>query len=193
MKTLALNILDIVQNSVRAEADDIRISLLEAPDVDLYRITISDNGKGIPSELIGKVTDPFVTTRTRRRMGLGLPLLRQHAELAGGGVSISSEEGKGTEVTALFSFSHIDRQPLGDIAGVVMILFAANPGIEFTYSHKTAHGEYIFSTRETKEVLELSTLSEAGLPGEIRELINENLKEIKASGIENETVYKSVV
>jgi DNA mismatch repair ATPase MutL len=191
VKTLALNILDIVQNSVRAEADEISIQVVEAPSADLYSITITDNGKGIPAELLGRITDPFVTTRTRRRMGLGLPLLKQHAELTGGSISIASKPGEGTFVKADFSFSHLDRQPMGDIAGVIMILFVANPAIEFTYRHITDKGDYTFSTRETKEVLGESDLTGNGLPIELKELINENLKEIEASGIENETVYQS--
>jgi len=189
MNTLSLNILDIVQNSIRAEAGIITTEIIESESDDRYLITITDNGKGIPPEILENVTDPFVTTRTRRRMGLGLSLLKHHAELTGGGLKIRSEQGKGTEVVALFSNSHIDRQPMGDIPGVMIILIAANPGINFIYRHCTDSGEYLFSTSEVKEYLEVETLNDRALLADIRIMINENLKEINASGINYEAVF----
>jgi len=183
MKTLALNILDIVQNSIRASAGLIGISVMESAERDRYVIEISDNGTGIPAGLLDNVTDPFVTTRTRRRFGLGLSLLKFHAEMTGGKLEIRSGAGKGTRVTAGFSFSHIDRQPMGDIAGVLMILAASNPGIDFTYSHQTDSGEYIFSTREVKEYLGEENLNDRALLADLKEMIGENLHNIGASGI----------
>jgi hypothetical protein len=184
MKSLSLNILDIVQNSIRAQADEITIGVTESVNNDIYRISIIDNGKGIPAEIIDKVTDPFVTTRTTRKIGMGLPLLKYHAELTGGCLEIKSGVGEGTEVTATFSYSHLDRQPLGDMIGVLKILVAANSSIEFSYYHKTDKGEYSFNTRETKEILETNILYEQSLLTDIGEMIGENLKEIGATGIE---------
>jgi hypothetical protein len=184
MKELSLNILDIVQNSIRAEAGEISIMINESLSEDLYQIIIRDNGNGIPDEILRNVTDPFVTTRTKRRMGLGLSLLKYHAELTGGSLEISSTVGKGTEVKVDFSFSHIDRQPLGDIAGILVILIASNPVIDFIYTHKTDYGEYRFSSKETKEFLEVEALNEMNLLEEIGWMIGENLKEIKVSGFE---------
>lgn len=186
MKTLSLNILDIVQNSIRAKANEISIEIKESATGDSYLITIGDNGTGIPEELLETVTDPFITTRTRRKMGLGLPLLKYHAELTGGGLEILSKQGEGTEVKASFSFSHIDRQPLGDITGVLIILIAANPFIDFTYRHCTDKGTYLFSTKETKEYLEVDTLYDHDLLEGIKSMINENLREIDASGMDFE-------
>jgi hypothetical protein len=185
LKELSLNILDIVQNSIRAQADSITIEVDESETNDLYRIMICDNGQGIPVEILKDVTDPFVTTRTKRRMGLGLPLLKYHAELTGGSMAITSETGKGTVVIADFLYGHIDRQPLGDIAGTLVILIASNEKIEFSYSHRTDKGQYDFSTRETKEYLGVESLQDRTLLDEIRSMIVENLKEINASGIEN--------
>jgi hypothetical protein len=189
MNTLSLNILDIVQNSIRAEAGIITIEIRESLSEDRYLITITDNGKGIPGDMLENVTDPFVTTRTKRRIGLGLPLLKHHAELTGGWLKITSETGKGTEVVALFSNSHIDRQPMGDIAGVMIILIAANPGINFIYRHSTDSGEYLLDTSEVKAYLEADTLNERALLADIKIMINENLKEINASGIKYEHVF----
>jgi hypothetical protein len=182
MKVLSLNILDIVQNSTRAEADEISIEIKESVKEDLYQITITDNGSGISDEMLENVTDPFVTSRTTRRIGLGLPLLKYHTELTGGGLNIKSEKGKGTKVTATFSFSHIDRQPLGDIVGVIIILIAAYPEINFIYCHITEIGEFRFSSKEAKEYLEVGSLNNMELLNDIGCMIGENLKEIEVSG-----------
>jgi anti-sigma regulatory factor (Ser/Thr protein kinase) len=190
MKELALNILDIVQNSIRAKADEISVVINESATNDLYQIIISDNGTGMPAVLLENVTDPFVTTRTKRRMGLGLPLIKYHAELTGGGLEISSEEGKGSRVNATFSYKHIDRQPLGDIVGVLIILLASNKEINFIYQHKTDKGEYRFSSLETKEYLEIDTLEDRKLLGEISSMISENLKDIEASDFDQKKVIK---
>lgn len=183
MITLSLNILDIVQNSVRAKASEVFIGIRELISEDLYEIKVRDNGTGISKEILAGVTDPFVTTRTTRKTGFGLPLLKYHANLAGGDLKIESTEGKGTEVKASFTLSHIDRQPLGDIAGVVTILIAANPKISFIYSHLTDKGEYSFSSEETKEYLEVDALNDNGLLRNIREMINVNLTDIGVSDI----------
>jgi len=184
MKELSLNILDIVQNSIRAKADEIEISVNESAANDVYQISIIDNGNGIAVEILDKITDPFITTRTKRRMGMGLPLLEYHAKLTGGGLEVNSRVGEGTEVIATFSYSHIDRQPLGDIVSVLIVLIAANPGINFIYRHSTDKGEYRFSTKETKEYLGIETLNEHPLLEEIGWMIGENLKNINASGFE---------
>lgn len=183
MLTLALNILDIAQNSIRAKASEIDIEVLESVEKDILEIIVSDNGTGMPEELLSRVTDPFVTTRTTRKIGLGLPLLKYQANLAGGDLSIDSEEGKGTTVTVSLSLRHIDRQPMGDIAGVMTILMAANPEISFLYGHKTDTGEYRFSSKETLEYLEINTFNDSRLLSDIKEMIIENLKDIGASDI----------
>jgi hypothetical protein len=193
MKELSLNILDIVQNSIRAKAYDISVEIIESVAKDIYQIIIKDNGTGIPAEILKNVTDPFVTTRTKRRMGLGLPLLKYHAELTGGNLKIESETGKGTSIRADFSNSHIDRQPLGDISGVLLILMATNPGIDFTYLHKTDNGEYRFSSKETMDYLEIETLNDRKLLEEIGNMINENLKEIEASGIDFKELNRDIL
>jgi len=121
---------------------------------------------------------------------MGLPLLKYHAGITGGGLTISSEIGKGTVMTATFSFKHIDRQPLGDIIGVLLLLIASNQEINFSYSHKTDTGEYRFSTEETKEYLEIDKLYDRNLLNDIGNMISENLKCISASGVEVKESYK---
>ena len=168
MKTLALNILDIVQNSISAKADEISIEVNESKSENRLLIRVRDNGAGINEEILPVVTDPF----------LGFPLLKYHANLTGGDFDIFSEEKKGTVVTATFSLLHLDRQPLGDIEGVLTILIGANPEINFNYYHITDDGEYRFSTRETKEYLGIETMKGYELLNMIGTMINENLRNI---------------
>jgi anti-sigma regulatory factor (Ser/Thr protein kinase) len=181
MTTLALHILDIVQNSIRAGASEIQVYITESKASDNLEIRIEDDGSGIPDEMIDKVTDPFTTSRTTRKIGLGLPLLKQHARMTGGDLEIKSNAGMGTSVSTHFRHSHIDRQPIGDMAGVLIILIASNPEIDFLYTHKTDSGEYTFSTSTTKEFLETDNLSDYALLKDIGEMIRENLSDISVS------------
>lgn len=181
MTTIALNILDIVQNSIRADASLINLSINESASSDILEIRIEDDGSGIPAEMLDTVTDPFTTSRTTRKTGFGLALLKHHAELTGGKIDIKSSKGSGTVVTAEFRLSHIDIQPLGDVAGVMIILIAGNPGIDFLYTHRTDAGEYSFSTKEAKEFLGVASLNEGTLPADIKEMISENLARIGVS------------
>lgn len=185
MKSLALNILDIVQNSIRAQATEIRISIIESEANDSLLLSVTDNGTGISHDLIGTVTDPFVTTRKTRRTGLGLPLLKQHAEMAGGNFLLASEPGQGTSVTASFIRSHPDRQPAGDIPGVMRILLATNPGIDFALTVTSEGGSYSFSTAEVKQVLEIDRISDMSLINDITAMITENLLTINVSDTAN--------
>lgn len=181
MKDISLHILDIVQNSLSANATMIEISIEENPAKNTYCVRIKDNGKGMTPEMAKKVLDPYVTSRTTRKVGLGLPLLMLNAERTGGHLSITSDYGKGTEVEALFVYNNIDRIPLGDMAGTIVLLASANPLIEFVYTH-TANGEqYIFDTREIKEALDEVSISDNHIFKYLKEMINENLQEIKAS------------
>lgn len=181
MTELALNILDIVQNSLRAGACEITIEIAESASSDRLEVSVKDNGRGIAPEILDAVDDPFTTTRTTRKIGLGLPLLKYHAELTGGKLEIITSQGKGTEVKAMFGYSHFDRQPVGDIAGVMIILISANPEIDFLYNHRTDTGEYSFSTAETKKILETAQLTDYSLLQDIKTMIRENLESICVS------------
>ncbi len=179
MKDLALHILDIAQNSISAKASLIQISIEEDRNNNRYVLTIEDNGTGMSPEVLAKVTDPYSTSRTTRKVGLGLPLLKLNAELANGGLLITSELGVGTKVVADFQFDHIDRVPIGDIAGIVVMLASMNPNLDFIYKHTTPKGEYIFDTKEVKSVLEDLSIQDLGIQKYLKEMIEENLKEIE--------------
>ncbi len=175
MKDLSMHIMDIIQNSVRAEASLIELTIKECPSDDLFSISIADNGKGMSNEVLKKAIDPFFTTRTTRKVGLGLSLLKQNAEQAEGNMNIFSEEGTGTKLEAKFSYKHIDRPALGDIGGTMSILAGANPNINFIYTHITEKGNYVFNTKEVKEILEDMPISNHKIMQYLKEMINENI------------------
>ena len=153
MRELSLNVLDIAQNSIAAGATRIELTVDVASTEDRLTIGIADNGCGMTPEQIAQVRDPFYTTRTTRKVGMGVPLFRMAAEMAGGGLAITSAPGKGTHVTATFQLSHIDRLPLGDMHGTVTALIRLNPHLDFVYRY-TADGKgYTLDTRELREVL----------------------------------------
>lgn len=181
MKDLSLHVLDIMQNSLSAGAHDINVEIVEDQVLDKYLITIRDDGKGMSPEMLTKVTDPFFTTRTTRKVGLGIPLLKEHAEQAGGTFSITSGIGKGTEIAAGFLLSHIDRQPLGDIAGTIVLTAASNPQVRIRYTHTTGFGTYLFDTAEVSEILGDTPINNSRVINFLVEMINENLEQIKYS------------
>ena len=152
MKELSLHLLDVAKNSVTAGAGHVEIELTEDSEGWLT-IVIRDDGRGMTPEFLAQVTDPFTTTRTTRKVGLGLPLYRMAAEQTGGSLEIQSEVGKGTVVTARFLRRHLDCQPMGDLAGTVALLIQGSPDIELTYRHTTPKGAAELSTAQLREIL----------------------------------------
>ena len=153
MNELSLHILDICQNSIKADANLIRIIVEEDLKNDFYKIFIGDNGHGMSEKTLSEVSDPFFTTRSTRKVGLGVSLFKMAADMCNGNFSVDSIEGKGTVVTALFEHSHIDRAPLGDIGETIMILILNEKDIDIYYEHIFNNKIYIFDTREIRKVL----------------------------------------
>ncbi len=153
MRELSLNVMDVAQNSVRAEASLVTITVDESDKNDRLTISIEDNGCGMTEEQVQQVIDPFFTTRTTRKVGLGVPLFKMSAEQTGGSFSIKSEVGKGTVTTASYVKSHVDMTPLGDINSTIEILIRCNPDIDFVFNHSTDNGSFTLDTRELREVL----------------------------------------
>ena len=150
MEDLSLHILDIAENSIGAGAKRVEIRIIEDLDKDIFSLEIKDNGRGMSQEILKKATDPFYTTRTTRRVGMGLSLLSQSAREAEGDLSITSQEGQGTTVYTYFKHSHIDRRPLGNIVDTLIVLIAGNPDIDFFYEHKRNNNTYSMDTKEIK-------------------------------------------
>ena len=151
MKELSLHILDIAQNSLSAGCT--RLDLTAAEHGDELTLVIADDGRGMSREFLASVTDPFTTTRTTRKVGLGLPLLRLAAEQTGGSLAIESAPGMGTTVTAVFHTGHIDCPPLGDMALTVALLVQGAPEVEVTYTRESGRGSFTFDTRQVRQIL----------------------------------------
>ena len=153
MRELSLNVMDIAQNSISAGAELIVIDVCEEPEADGMTIRISDDGVGMTAEQAARVTDPFFTTRTTRKVGLGVPLFKMEAEMTGGSFEVVSEKGVGTTITAKFVPSHVDMIPLGDINSTVLLLIACNEDRNFIFHHRIRSREFTLDTRELRAVL----------------------------------------
>ncbi|MBI5577570.1 MAG: ATP-binding protein [Deltaproteobacteria bacterium] len=181
MRELSLHVLDVVENGIAAGARCITIRVEESTARDRLEITIRDDGRGMPAEKIRNLADPFVTTRTTRRVGLGLSLLAAAARRCEGDIRVDAEPGRGTEVTAFFRRSHIDRAPLGDMAATMGMLIIGNPHLDIVYTHRLDEGEFVLDTRELKAELEGLSLSEPVVVQHLTESIRRSLNEL-ASG-----------
>ncbi|HIZ87761.1 MAG TPA: ATP-binding protein [Candidatus Coprenecus pullistercoris] len=179
MNDLSMHILDIVQNSVSAGATRVTLTVDEAPATDMLTIVIGDNGKGMTAEQVSRLADPFFTSRTTRKVGMGIPLLKQSAEQSGGEVRITSEPGRGTEVTAVFGYSNIDRPPLGDVANALMLLVSSNPDMDFLFTYRYDGEEYVLDTADVREVFGKDALRDLTIVRNIEEMIKDNMREIR--------------
>jgi anti-sigma regulatory factor (Ser/Thr protein kinase) len=165
MEDISLHILDIAENAVNAGATLVEISLVEDREKDLLSVRVSDNGRGIPADRIREVLSPFFTTRTTRKVGLGLSLFAQAARETGGDLSIVSAEGKGTTVTATFHPGHIDMKPLGNLTDTLVVMVTGNPRVDYTLSLCRGDASFFFDSRQTKEDLgDIPVNSPAVLP-----------------------------
>ncbi|MCF8045250.1 MAG: ATP-binding protein [Desulfarculaceae bacterium] len=175
MKELSLHILDIAENSIGAKADFVRIAVDETVKEGYISIEIQDNGPGIQKEMIGSVADPFVTTRTERRIGMGISLFKAAAEQSCGAFDIESDEKKGTRVKAVFKKDHVDTAPVGDTAATIITLLAGNPGLDIRYEHATPENSFFLDTREIRQDLEGIDIDHPAVLEKIKELINDNI------------------
>ncbi|MCH5304278.1 MAG: sensor histidine kinase [Ruminococcus sp.] len=153
MRELSLNVMDVAQNSIRAEAKLVTITVNDSDKDDLLTISIEDDGCGMTEEQVNQVIDPFFTTRTTRKVGLGIPLFKLSAEQTGGSFDIKSQVGKGTVTKASYVKSHVDMTPLGDINSTVEILIRCNPDTDFVFTHSTDKESFTLDTRELREIL----------------------------------------
>jgi anti-sigma regulatory factor (Ser/Thr protein kinase) len=178
MRELSLNVLDIAQNSVSADASLIEIELIEDTENHSLLIGIYDNGKGMTPEQVENVRDPFFTTRTTRKVGMGIPLFKFAAEMTGGKLEIDSEVGVGTKVKAYFKTDHLDFTPVGDMTSTMMSLITMNLHIDFLYRRSLDGREFTLDTRQLKEILGDVPMNEPGIAMWITQYINENTKQL---------------
>ena len=178
MQELSMNILDVAENSVRAGATLIEITVEDSPGTDLLSVTISDNGCGMTPEQVKNVSDPFYTTRSTRKVGLGVPFFKMAAELTGGKLEISSTVGQGTVLNADFVRSSIDLMPLGDINETISTLIHCNPHIDFLYTRRFESSEMILDTRQFRRILDGVELNDPSVSKFIREFLAENTADL---------------
>jgi len=178
MEDISLHILDIAENSIGADATLITISVSEDTVKDLFTVEIEDNGRGIPEDIRSKVLDPFYTTRTTRKVGLGLPLLAQAARETGGDISVRPGSFSGTVITANFIKSHIDMKPLGDIAETLVVLIAGNPQVEFLFTYSKDSNTFSLDTREIKKELDGVPINSSPVLTFLRNYIKTSLRDI---------------
>ena len=185
MSELSLNILDIAQNSISAGASLVEVEIKIEHKNDALILSVKDNGKGMSEEFLETVENPFVTTRTTRKVGLGISFFKQAAEMTGGFLKIDSKLDIGTTISAYFKKSHIDRQPLGDIPGTMTALCTLNPDIDFRLDYIVDEDEFKFDTREVREHLGGDVpLSSPSVAEFLNEYIKENIENLSGGVID---------
>lgn len=178
---ISLNILDIAQNSISAEASLVQITVDTDTVGHRLRVIIEDDGKGMSEEAVAAVTDPFYTTRTTRSVGLGIPFLKQEAECTGGLFSICSEPGRGTTVTAVFCTDHIDCMPLGDVNATILSLVTMHAQPDFLYTRMVDGRSFTLDTREMREILGDIPFDQPDVGLFLRDYLEENEADVKVS------------
>lgn len=183
MPEISLNILDVAENSTRAQASLVEITVDADTKKDRLTVTIKDDGCGMTPEQVSQVTDPFFTSRTTRKVGLGIPFFKYAAESTGGSFAIQSEPGAGTTVTAVFVLSHIDRMPLGDITSTIHTLVVFHPESQFLYRYCYNGASFTLDTREFKEILGDVPFDTPEISDYIRDYLTENKLETDGGAV----------
>ncbi len=185
MRELSLHVLDLVQNAVEAGASRVELEITEDPDADRLSIMISDNGRGMEDEQKQKVTDPFYTSRTTRRIGLGIPLIQMSTQRCEGSLKIASEPGAGTRIEAVYRYSHWDRPPLGNMVETLKSILVGNPGFDLNYLHRFAKREFRLEAVQIWEALDGVPLTQPEVLQWLQAYLEENFT-ILYGGVEHE-------
>jgi len=178
MKEISMHILDIAMNSVKAKATLLEINIEESKKNNVLKFSIIDNGIGMSDEMTKQVIDPFFTTRTTRKVGLGLPMLKESCERCNGKLTIDSQLGKGTTVKCYFERNNIDRAPLGNMGDTIMTIINSLDDCELIYTHETDKGTFSMNTSEIKEILDNVHIKDNSVLLWIKDFINENTREL---------------
>ncbi|GAB4532799.1 MAG: ATP-binding protein [Anaerolineae bacterium] len=188
MREIALHLLDIAENSVAAGARKVEITIEEDIQQDRLRASVQDDGRGMDEQLLAQVTDPFVTSRTTRKVGLGIPLFKAAAEACAGGLRITSEPGRGTSLEVDFQRSHIDRMPLGDIAGTFLTLLIGYPDTHWIFRYRADGAEFVFDDEPIKKELAGIALTEPSILAFLRRTLQEGISDVQRVVAEKETM-----
>lgn len=183
MTEISLNILDVAENSVRAKASLVEITVEADREANRLIVLIKDDGCGMSQEQVEQVADPFFTTRKTRKVGLGIPFFKMAALGTGGDFQIASEVGEGTVVRAEFVLDHIDRMPLGDINSTIYTLVRFHPDMDFYYTYRYDDREFVLDTRQMREILGGIPLDTPEVSEYIKEYLEENKKDVDGGAI----------
>ncbi len=178
MTELSLNILDIAENSVKAGAPLTEITVAADSGANRLEIIIKDNGCGMSEEQVQRVIDPFYTTRTTRKVGLGVPFFKESAESAGGAFSIESTLGVGTTVKASYQLDHIDRMPMGDLTATMHSLITMHDDVDFLFTYLVNGNEFVLDTRDLREILGDISFKEFEVSKYNKDYLKENIASV---------------
>lgn len=178
MRELSLHLLDIAENSVAANASQITIIVLEDSQKDLLQMSVQDNGKGMDAETVKHVVDPFFTSRTTRKVGLGIPLLKEAAEACNGALTLQSEKGIGTRLDVQFQRSHIDRMPLGNLSDTFLQLLVMNPAIHWIFQYRVDDRSFDLDYAEIRDALEGVPMTEPPVLNYLREMVETGIRDV---------------
>ena len=179
MRELSLHLLDIAENGVSAGAQNITITIAEDLRTDRLQLAVEDDGRGMDAAMVEQVTNPFITTRTTRKVGLGIPLLKLAAEMCNGGLTVESTPNVGTTVNVDFQRSHIDRMPLGDVVGTMLSLLVGWPQVHWVLRYRVDDEEFVFDDAPIKEELgDVLPLSDPEVIGFLRGALREGIADV---------------
>lgn len=184
MREIALHLLDIAENCVAADATCVEILVDEDLQNDLLKTVVQDNGKGMDEAMLAHVSDPFVTSRTTRNVGLGIPLFKAAAEACNGHFTIDSKLGEGTRIEAEFQHSHIDRMPLGDLSGTMLHLVIGHPDVHWLFQYQMGDNAFTFDDGPIKEELGDVPLTEPAVLTFLREMLEEGIAQAQTTNVE---------
>lgn len=179
MRELALHLLDIAENSISARAKNIIIEVAENTKTDRLHMSVQDDGIGMDAETVSRVVDPFFTTRTTRKVGLGIPLLKAAAEACNGYLRLESTPGHGTRLDVEFQNSHIDRMPLGDLPGTILPLVVGSPNVHWVFKYSIDNHTFVFDDEPIKKELDGISLTEPDVLAFLRDYLKEGITDIK--------------
>lgn len=175
MREISLNIMDLVENSIKASSTLIEITVVVSKKNNLIEFEISDNGCGMTDLELKNVIDPFFTSRTTRRVGLGIPLCKLACEQAGGEFQISSKINVGTKVKASFVYNNINRQPIGDLVSTILLTATASENINILFNYKTDTTSFVFDTKEVKKILNEVPINTPEVFEYLKEMLQEGI------------------
>jgi len=178
LKEISLHILDLIENSINADSKVVKLYVIEDIRKDIFKVIIEDDGKGMDEEFLKQVENPFVTTRTTRKVGLGISLVKANAIMCDGNFKIDSKKDIGTKLEVEFRFSHIDRPPLGDMTSTIICIINNDKNVDLYYKHSVNDSEFILDTKEVKEIVGEENIGSIDVIMWIKDYIKENLEKL---------------